>query len=234
MKIEVVNYTDSLAEELAANKVAVVIDVFRATSVITTALANGAEAIIITSEIDEAFAEYLKREQDECVLGGERKMQKIDGFHYGNSPLSYTAKNIKGKTVILTTTNGTKAVKYCCLAKAVFICSLLNCIHVAQELVKYNNDIVIVCAGLNNSISLEDVFCAGVLLSEIRKYLVIELNDFGYIAESTCKKNKQDVLTKSRAYNALITNGFKDDVAFCMQNNLYQVMPEYKKGRVVI
>lgn len=237
MHIDVLQYTDGLAPELITNKIAVVIDVFRATSVITTALAHGAKEVIATRTIAEAQIEYAQRNKQNCILGGERNMQKIAGFHYGNSPQSYVQQEIANKTVILTTTNGTNAINYCISATEIYICSLLNCYFVAKELLKKSQDIVIICAGTRKSFSLEDAYCAGMLLTQFNKYMQFNTNDLGWIMKSfyTSTKDKpRNVLLNGTAYQALISQGFAQDIAFCLQKNIYNVIPRYVVGRIII
>jgi 2-phosphosulfolactate phosphatase len=225
MRAQVINYTDKLSPEFMLGKIAVVIDVFRATSVIVTALASGAKEIIVKREIKDALQEYESRKGINCILGGERKMAKIEGFHFDNSPSSYLNKEIKGKSLILTTTNGTKAIHYCHLASEVYICSILNCIAVMRELKTKQKDIMIVCAGLSGNFALEDAFGAGMLLW----HLNLETDDFGIMLMSIYADNKKDIkklLANSQAYKALEVKGLAQDLDFCLQENIYSIVPK--------
>ena len=112
MKLDVIISADNIKEEYLEDKIVVVIDMLRATSVIITALANKAKEVFPILTVEEAFnkKEEFLRVEKEVLLGGERKALKIEGFDFSNSPLEYTSEKVKGKTIILSTTNGTRAI----------------------------------------------------------------------------------------------------------------------------
>jgi 2-phosphosulfolactate phosphatase len=113
---------DFINEEELTGKTVVVIDVLRATSVITTSLNNGASDVIVKVEVEEA----LKLKNDETLLGGERKALKIEGFDLSNSPLEYSRDRVESKRIVLTTTNGTKTIHRASHADKIYIGSILN------------------------------------------------------------------------------------------------------------
>ena len=119
MKVDITISADHIKEEYLENKMVVVIDMLRATSVITTALANGAKKIIPILTVEEAFKvkEELEGSNIDSLLGGERRALKIDGFDFTNSPLEYTSDKVKDKSIILSTTNGTRAINLSLKAK---------------------------------------------------------------------------------------------------------------------
>ena len=148
----------------------VVFDVLRATSTFVTALQNGAKEIIPVSEIAEAVeikkAESRKQKAESILLGGERNGVRIsaDGidFDLGNSPREYTPEKVRGKTIVSTTTNGTRALRACVGAKTILAASFLNLTATAEFLRRENcEDILLVCAGTGENEALEDVLAAG-------------------------------------------------------------------------
>ncbi len=144
---------------------AVVLDILRATSTIVTALGNGCRYVIPTAEVEEARA--LAADNPELLLGGERSALKLPGFHFGNSPLEYTPEAVSGRGLVLTTTNGTGAIKAAAeKAPQVLIGSLLNARATARQLLTKEN-ILLVCAGTNGQFSLDDVLAAGFIIKEL-------------------------------------------------------------------
>ena len=133
MKVDVIISADDIKEEKIKDKNVVVIDVLRATSVMVTALKNGCNEVIPVKEIEEAL-EIVNNNKDAYVLGGERQGIKIKDFNLSNSPLEYTEAEVKGKTVVMTTTNGTKAIKNSEAAGRIFIAALINGEAVAKKL----------------------------------------------------------------------------------------------------
>ncbi|MGA2854288.1 MAG: 2-phosphosulfolactate phosphatase, partial [Verrucomicrobiota bacterium] len=165
----------ALAKRDLRETVCVVFDVLRATSTIVTALHNGAKAIIPVSEISEALAfknsEFGVRNSKSILLGGERDGVKIRAaqtggtdFDLGNSPREFTAEKVRGKTIVSTTTNGTRALRACVGAKTVLAGSFLN-LGATAEFIKMLKpaEVLLVCAGTREHRADEDVLAAGAL-----------------------------------------------------------------------
>jgi 2-phosphosulfolactate phosphatase len=148
---------------LTAKKV-VVIDVLRATSTIVTALGNKALEIIPVIEPSEVIDLIKKLGPGECLTGGERKGLKIEGFDMGNSPAEYKKERVEGKKIIISTTNGTKAIKSTQGAAEVYIGSFLNVRAVVDHLREGDQDIIIICSGRDQNLCLEDLACAGMMI----------------------------------------------------------------------
>ncbi len=146
----------------------VVIDVFRAATTITTALANGARFILPTTEVEQAVRLLEPYGENEAVLGGERDGRRIDGFHLGNSPREYSRDAVANKVVILTTTNGTRALSLTGDAGAVFVGCFLNAGRLATELTNWSR-VTLICAGNSGRLNLEDWVCAGSLVARLTK-----------------------------------------------------------------
>ena len=146
---------------------AVVVDVLRATTSMIHALASGAESIRPCGEIDEAFRLAAEFPQGRAILGGERQGLPIDGFDFGNSPASYDEAACRGKTVIMTTTNGTRAILASLDADRVFIAAFPNRSATVAALRADRRPAHLVCSGTDGRISLEDATLAGSLASSL-------------------------------------------------------------------
>src|SRR4051812_46315181 len=136
-----------------ADYIVVVIDIFRATSSICYGIENGAEAIIPVSEVEECAA-YREKGFDH-LLAAERNGEVVNGFDFGNSPFSYTKEKVSGKTIVLTTTNGTHAMHLSRKAKQIAIGSFLNLTSLCDWLKTQNDSVLLVCAGWKNNFNLE-------------------------------------------------------------------------------
>lgn len=153
-----------VAECELADATVVVIDVLRATTTITYALAAGAAQVIPCLEIEDARRAATKFPRGDALLGGERGGVKIEGFDLGNSPDEYTPEVVKGRSVVFTTTNGTRAMMRCRQAKRVLIGSFVNLTAVSESIHGEEN-VHLVCAGTEGHVSFEDSFLAGWIVS---------------------------------------------------------------------
>jgi 2-phosphosulfolactate phosphatase len=234
MKIDVIPYASAIRPDLIKNRHVIVIDVLRASSVMVTALANGARAFIPVKTVEEARkkADWLRNE--ETLLCGERDTKIIDGFHLGNSPQAYTREKVEGKTLIFTTSNGTQALNRLEGATKVFIGSFLNMnalVHRFTEL----NDVVLACSGTNNNFSMDDAMCAALFMEEIMMQKTVTLSDFSITLLKAFQKDKGDLhLLLKNCYhlNLLKRNGFGDDVEYCLQKDTLNIVPEMKDGSI--
>src|SRR6266480_7677351 len=203
--------------------VAIVVDVMRATSTIAQALASGYPRVLCCREIDEARA---LREQlgDEAVVGGERNAVLIEGFDLGASPRDYLEP--RAETAILTTTNGTRTTLAAAAnAEHVLLGSLLNLAAVAAAAREPGEDITVVCAGYQGAFALDDAYCAGRIVA----LLDGERTDAAIAAELVAR-SFPDALSglNARTYGP---PGLEDDIAFCAQEDLVDVVPRLA-GRV--
>ncbi len=235
MKVSVVPHVGEINPLELRGKAVVVIDVLRATSVIVTALANGAKSVIPVIEIDEALELANRLGRENCILGGERNMTPIEGFDLGNSPQHYGADRVADKVVILTTTNGTLAIRCLGCREDVYISSFLNVCATVRTLIKLNKDVVVVCAGTAKQFSLDDAFCAGVILNKLRKNSYIILNDFAYalmkIASQT-QSEHQDLLLQTRSFQNLSKVGYHADIEYCLQHDIFAIAPRLVDNEV--
>jgi 2-phosphosulfolactate phosphatase len=206
----------------------VVFDILRATSTIATALHNGASAIIPVSEISEAMD--IGKKRPDVLLGGERngvKIRTAEGeFDFGNSPREYTPEKVKGKTIVSTTTNGTRALRACAHASTVLAGSFLNLGMTAKFLRdKKIENVLLVCAGTRENIALEDVLAAGALGEILSDAGATELSDSAQIALAALRQAKRDLtgaISKSEnAMRLLAIPDLREDVEFCMQRDIF-------------
>ena len=222
----------------------VVFDVLRATSTFVTALHHGAKAIIPVSEISEALeiqrSEVRGQRSEAILLGGERNGIRIsaDGidFELGNSPRDYTPERVRGKTIVSTTTNGTRALRACARAKTVLAASFLN-LTATAEFLRGENEILLVCAGTGDGIADEDVLAAGALAELLvgssrcddrTAQRAVPTSAATEVALKNWQAAKPDLL----AAISLAKNGMRllaipelcDDVAFCAQRDIFPLV----------
>jgi 2-phosphosulfolactate phosphatase len=236
MKVNVLLTTSNLDELSFSGKTTIVIDVLRATSTIVNALNNGAKEIIPVASVEFAVKVSGGMFGGLTLLGGERNTKKIEGFALGNSPIEYSAKLVKDKSIILYTTNGTKAIAKAKFSKNLYICSFLNLAAIAEYIKTLNTDFEILCAGRNNIFSLEDTVCAGKLISEILKdNKELELSDTAQASIALNKsfgKNLLKMLSETEHGKLLTENKFEEDIKFCSKLNTINVIP-YFSGNVI-
>jgi 2-phosphosulfolactate phosphatase len=222
-------------------RVAVVIDVLRATSTITEALANGARAVFPVPNIDEAvrLAQNIGREQ--VLLCGERRGLRIEGFDLGNSPAEFAAERVAGKSLVMTTTNGTPALLASASARRILIASFLNLGAVVDALAAEEDAaLTIVCAGREKRFSLDDAVCAGALVTGLRERLgrgAVELNDAAYTAALAARARLdalEPLLGRTAAGRQLVEAGLGEDLAFCAQLDRHAIVPHFRDRQVTL
>jgi len=207
--------------------VCVVFDVLRATSTFVTALAHEAAAIVPVAEVAEALE--WRRRRPGCLLAGERQGRRIGAaltggveFDLGNSPREFTAERVAGKTIVSTTTNGTRALRACAAAKTVAIGSFLNLTPTAGFVSRQPGaDLLLVCAGTGNGAALEDTLAAGAFCEQLLSLGPgLEPFDSAEIARRVYRQAQPDLMAAARrsqnARHLLAEPGLGDDVAFCL------------------
>lgn len=217
------------------NSIAIVIDVFRASNTIITALNNGATSIIPVSELDVAWE--LKKKHPSYLLGGERDCLRIEGFNFGNSPLEYKKDLVKDNSIIFTTSNGSRALNKVKPAKEIYVASFANSKAIATKLNSSETDISIICAGTLGKTSLEDTLAAGKIIDDLFKTKNYKLNDFAILANmgyENFKDNLEDILINSMNGERLIKIDRREDIKYCTLVDTTTVIPIYKDDKLTL
>ncbi|MBY6829027.1 2-phosphosulfolactate phosphatase, partial [Clostridium botulinum] len=165
----------------------------------------------------EEAKDIAKNSKEDIILGGERNALKIDGFNFSNSPLEYTKKYVEGKTVVLSTTNGTRAINNSFNAKTILISALINSKATAKAIDKLNEDLIIINSGTNGQFSIDDFICSGYLIDclyNIRKDL--ELSDIAKTAHYIYTNNKdiESFVKKATHYSRLKSLNLEKDLEY--------------------
>jgi len=206
------------------NSIVVVIDILRATSSITYGIDNGAEAIIPVANVEDCM-NYADKG---FLLAAERNGEVVAGYDFGNSPFSYTSEKVAGKTVVLTTTNGTKALHLASKRAAqVLIGSFLNLDALCTYLASKDRDVLLLCAGWKDQFNLEDTLFAGAVVNKLRKGFE-HFDDSSVASEDLYILAKDDLrkyLHKSSHSNRLAQLNIEEDVVFCLQLNVCKAIP---------
>jgi len=213
--------------------IVVIVDIFRATSSICYGIENGAEAIIPVAEVEECAA-YREKGLN-YLLAAERDGQVVDGFDFGNSPFSYTPDKVAGKTVVLTTTNGTHALHISRSAKKIVIGSFLNLTSLCNWLKIQDDNILLVCAGWKNNFNLEDTLFAGAVVEQL-KTGDFKLDDAAIAANDLFQEGKRDIneyLKKTSHSERLKKLGIEKDIAFCLQVDMTTAIPVLDGDKLV-
>lgn len=237
MNIDVVISAQHIKPEKFKDRIVVVIDVLRATSVMVTALNNGCDKIIPVKEIEEAI-DIASKDKNKYLLGGERGGIKIDKFDFSNSPLDYTKDIVKGKSLIMTTTNGTRAIKNSEEAERIFIGALINGRVVAEKLAKLNKDVTFVNAGTDGEFSMDDFITSGYIINCLRDIMknhctltdIAKTSEYVYINNPSIISFVKDALH----YKRMKDLRYNEDLRYCLSKDLINIVPEYKDGEIKI
>ena len=214
--------------------IVVIIDIFRATSSICYGIDNGAEAIIPVAEVEECLA--YQEKYPHYLLAAELNGEVVTGFDFGNSPFSYAKEKVAGKTVVLTTTNGTHALHLSRNAKKVVLGSFLNLTAICDWLKIQHDDVLLVCAGWKNNFNLEDTIFAGAVTHQFTQAgfrpddAAIAANDLYQLA-----KDDMDGYFKKTSHSERLKKlGIEKDIAFCLQVDIASATPVLVGEKLVI
>ena len=213
----------------------VVIDLLRATSVISTAFTEGVKAIIPVQTLDEALSYKAK---DGYIVAAERNAKPIEGFDFGNSPFHYINADVEGKTLVLTTTNGTKAI-YNAREHKVITASYNNIDAVAKYLIDEHNDVILLCSGWKGVFNLEDPIFAGSLAKLLLKSDKYESNCDSMFASIQLLKSAEgdlfNYLSDSSHRRRLKSLNLEDDTRFCLSPPIKSdIIPILKGDKLVV
>lgn len=213
------------------NSIVVIIDVFRATSTIATALYNGAEKIIPVAEVNECI--QLGKSLN-AITAGERDGKVIEGLSHGNSPAEYPRSFIAGKTLVLTTTNGTKLLHMALQkgAAEVITGSFPNLDRVADYLLKQEKNVILGCSAWKDRFNLEDTLFAGAIIQKIRNAFTIHC-DSSMMAADMYALHQHDLYSFIRHtthWHRLASYGLEKDLEYCVTANIAPSLPIYSEG----
>ena len=242
MKLDVLFTPAGLTLAEVQGRTVFVIDILRAATSICAAMSNGAKAILPVTSTEEALRLAQTIGSADVLLAGEKDCVRIAGFQLGNSPLEMTETTVRGKTLIVSTTNGTKALLACHGAAAVYPACAGNlslAAEKAREALEGEGDMLVVCAGRGGAFSLDDAYTAGRLVAAAlggprgRR----GLNDAARASLDLVRRYGEDwarPLRRSRAGRELIRLGFGDDVQASARLDAYPVLPIFAERRVTL
>lgn len=211
--------------------IVVVIDIFRATSSICYGIESGAKAIIPVESI-ESCKSY---QGSNFLLAAERNGEVVHGFDFGNSPFAYSPEKVKGKTIVLTTTNGTRAIHAAQEAHTIAIGSFLNLDVLCSWLKTENRSICLLCSGWKGKTNLEDTLFAGAIVDRLQN-ADYKLDDASILAAdlyTLAKGNLWEYLKKSSHSERLKKLHIEEDIAFCLHENKTTSIPVLKGNKLV-
>lgn len=233
-KIEICFSPALIDQYVKQDAVVVVTDVFRASTTICTAFAHHAKSIIPVETQEEALAYKEKG----YLTGAERKVSRCDFADFGNSPFEYSLEKVKDKDIVLTTSNGTRAIKASSDCYLLLIGAFVNLRAVADRCLQENRDVLIVCAGWKSRICVEDSLFAGALTA-----CLLEDDHFESASDGTriavslwhhANKDFNKYMMKSEHAQRLLAHGFDDDLQYCLQKNIIDVVPELRGDRLIV
>lgn len=214
--------------------IVVVIDVLRATSAMVAAFENGIDRIIPVATIEEA-QQFIGRPG--YIAAAERNGEIVKGFEYGNSPLAYVNKDLSGQTIVMTTTNGTKAINLAKDAKLLVIGSFLNLTALSEWLVQQNENILLLCSGWQDKFNLEDSAFAGAVMDKL-----LESGKFGVEEDSSiaakylymaARDNFSSLVKAAPRRRRIQQLKLLPDVKYCLTPDQSRVIPVLKNGELV-
>ena len=218
-----------------SNSVVVIIDVFRATSTIATALYNGATKVIPVDSVDLCI--QLGKSTG-GITAGERDGKVIPGLSYGNSPAEYPRSFIEGKTLVLTTTNGTRLLHMALNngAAEVVTGSFPNLSAVCNYLISQNRNVILGCSAWKDRFNLEDALFAGAVIHQIKDHFIIHC-DSSLMASDMYEMHQRDIFSfirRTTHWHRLASYGLESDLEYCVTRDQANVLPYYKDGDLVV
>ncbi|MCH5584171.1 2-phosphosulfolactate phosphatase [Shimazuella sp. AN120528] len=230
MKLSIIFYPEERDyTELLQGKTVIVLDILRATTSITTAIAHGAKEIIPVRKIEEALA----FKGTDKIIAGEDNGLKPESFDLGNSPYEYRNNYIRNKSIAFRTRNGTQAIVLSKPADHLLIGAFVNSSACAKKAASFQKDIVIFCSGTRGEFSLEDSAAAGYLASILSQQYDVSLDDAGLLLAASfleIKRNDFAVLKQSKSSRRLKHLDKWTDVEDCLQFDIYDVVPMVHQG----
>lgn len=219
-----------------AGVTAIVLDVVRASTTIVTALAGGARAVVPVSSPEEARAFARRGHARPVLVGGERGGAPPPGFDCGNSPAEYTPDRVRERTVVFTTTNGTRALLALAGARRIAVAGFVNAAAVVRWAAAEPGDVLLVCSGERGRFCLEDAVCAGLLVSRLASPDSASLTDAARAARVLWERYRTDLeamLGDATWAQALVAQGRGADLPLCVALDIHGVVPVLRDGALV-
>lgn len=232
---------DEVVPSELQGRVAVVVDVLRATSTIVEALANGAKSVFPVASIEAAVRLAQNMGRDQVLLCGERRGLPIDGFDLGNSPGEFTPERVAGRSLIMTTTNGTPALLATASARETLVASFLNLRAVVARLAEAGEAATVICAGREKRFSLDDAVCAGAVVlgivgerSEEQSQSLPDTAQAAALLAGARPADLKVLFQETAAGRQLIAAGLGADLEFCAQMDRHDIVPRFHNGQITI
>lgn len=238
MRIDVIWTPLELEGVQLQDRVVTVIDVQRAGTSVAVALHNGARAVVPAESTEEALRIARSLGRSEAILCGERQGVRIDGFDLGNSPAEFSPERVRDRVLVMTTTNGTRSLLAAAAARRTFMASFVNMRAVVQAMAEIDADPLIVCAGRQGSVSVDDALCAGTMVADylVRQDVDESSLDDGALAALALARQigpvTEDFLRTTRAGRALENVGHGDDIGFCARVDSVPVVPLFRDRQI--
>ncbi len=238
MKIELFLSRSEIQPEKIADRTAVIIDVWRASTSIITALANGCISVIPVAEVEVAKELAKKFSTNSILLAGERNEMPIAGFDLSNSPLDYAFDRVKGKRIIFTSTNGAQLFNQASSAKMILVGGFLNVSVLSDFITAQHQDVSILCAGKNGGFGLEDAVCGGMIIDKIFKRATQEpeLNDGAVAAHALFDlfaDHLANMINRSSHGKRLREIGQEQDLFVSLEVDSRTIIPILAKGELI-
>lgn len=214
--------------ENAQNTIVIVVDIFRATTTMCAALANGAKSVIPVRSLEEAKL-YKDRGY---LVGGERNVKKFEFGDFGNTPSEYIAEKVKGQEVVISTTNGTRTIDEAIDCGCLLIGSFSNLSTIANFCVQQQKDVLVLCSGWKEKFNVEDSLFGGALVEKLKDKGYNASFDAASVALSMWMEAKPDVWTyiqRSEHIKRLEAHGLLDVAKYCLELDTANVLPQYDK-----
>jgi len=229
MRLDVFTTPGEIAAPALAGRTVVVLDILRATTSIVEALNAGARSVFPVGSIEEAIRMANTFGRDEVLLAGERRCLPIEGFDLGNSPREFTPDRVAGKTIVMTTTNGTAAMALTVNAEKVYIGALSNLSALIDVLARSEADPVFLCSGRERHLALEDATVAGAFAAALMEARPGDwtLNDGARAAIVLAREFGTGVpmFELAAGGRGIIEAGLPEDLAFCARVDVYDIVP---------
>jgi 2-phosphosulfolactate phosphatase len=238
MEIDLAFSPDELKRKDLREKSVVVVDALRATSTMIVAFENGCRGFIPVATIEEAREVAAQAKNPDVLLGGERGAKPVEGFHFGNSPRDYSRERVNGKTVVLTTTNGTQALVAAQTGAEIFIGAFLNLSALTRRLMESGRDALIACSGEKGFFCLDDTVCGGALIARLEERgIPLRLREAALAARVLFDPYGRDILGLLRNCEwgrELEKLGLGEDIPICAQLDSSNLVPICREGRIFL